>query len=222
MPPHMHHRTTVVAKYLSLLTVLFFCALMLATALQYFSISMKNGLLQIKPAFQATSHPIALCVYICSNMLAMVAVFVQFSKKLRTRHTTMHRWIGRTYVFNVLLVAAPAGLIMSFNTDGNFNFRTALTVQSCLWWYFTYTAYWSVIHRDFVGHRHFMVRSFALTLSIITLRLWAVDVTAYFEQPPINLDPITPWLGFIPNALIAEWWIRRAAASHTPVDEPVK
>ncbi|WP_192879002.1 DUF2306 domain-containing protein [Ephemeroptericola cinctiostellae] len=213
------HRTIVAAKYLSLMALLFCCALVLFTVLQHTPVNTGVGFLQIKQDYMQTMPwPIVFYVHIFSSMFALVMGVMQLSKKIRVRHTTMHRWLGRMYVLNVLLVAAPAGLIMSIDANDGFSSRTALTVLPCLWWYFTYTAYWSVIHRDFIGHRNFMVRSFALTLSIITLRLWEMGLMAYVEHPPMDLlYPMIAWLGFMPNLMVAEWWIRRTATSHATV-----
>lgn len=218
MPTPTHRPALALAKYLSLLALLFFCTLVLFMALQRIPVGTGVDFLHIKQEYSQTRPWLmAFYVYLFSNIFALVAGGVQFSKRIRARHTTIHRWVGRAYVFNVLLVAAPTGLIMSFDTNNSFSSRTAFTVLSCLWWYFTYTAYWSVIHRDFIGHRNFMVRSFALTLSVITLRLWEVGLMADVEPHLMDLPLMMAWLGFVPNLMVAEWWIRRTASTHATI-----
>ena len=208
MPPR--HHTTIIAKCLSSLALLFFCVLMLRAVLQ-------DILMNTDPSFLEAKHGsphirawlIAFYVNVFSIMFALVAGATQFSQHLRTRHAAVHRWMGRAYVFNVLLISAPTGLIVSLYSNGDEHPRTTFTLLSCLWWYFTYTAYWSEIHRDVTGHRNFMVRSFALTLSLITLHLWNMGLSYYFQLSPMNLHGLATWLGCVPNLIVAEWWIRR-------------
>ena len=54
-----------------------------------------------------------------------------------------------------------------------------------------------------------MIRSYALTLSAITLRVWKYLIVLAFEPPPMDVYRLVAWLGFVPNVLFAEWWIRR-------------
>jgi hypothetical protein len=54
-----------------------------------------------------------------------------------------------------------------------------------------------------------MIRSYALTLSAITLRARKYGSVFAFEPPPMDVYRLVAWLGFVPNLLFAEWWIRR-------------
>jgi hypothetical protein len=57
-----------------------------------------------------------------------------------------------------------------------------------------------------------MIRSYALTLSAITLRSWKVVLAYYLELPPKDLYLIVAWLGFVPNMIVAEIIISRQRA----------
>lgn len=52
-----------------------------------------------------------------------------------------------------------------------------------------------------------MIRSFALTLSAITLRCWKVFFANFTDIPPMDRYRLIAWLGWTLNLLIAEWYI---------------
>lgn len=197
-------------KVLALLALLFFCYLMFKIIVEYYPINTDVGFLRIKQDYiHITPWLTAFYIHVFSSLFVLMAGLTQFSSTIRSRFGRAHRWLGRAYVINILLITGPAGLFMSFYANGGISSRTAFTVLSCLWWYVTYTAWWSVLHKDFVGHQHFMLRSFALTLSAVTLRLWKMGLASYFDIPPMDLYRIVAWLGFVPNILIAELMIRK-------------
>jgi hypothetical protein len=73
-------------------------------------------------------------------------------------------------------------------------------------------------HR-FVEHRRWMVRSFALTMSVITNRIWAViativlapELTTTFGGNEMlmvqTIAGLSGWLGWVLPLLVAEWWL---------------
>ena len=75
--------------------------------------------------------------------------------------------------------------------------------------------------RRYADHRRWMVRSFALTASIITNRIWGV-VAAVAVMPQLDttfhgdgklfswtVSAIAAWLGWTLPLLAAEWWLER-------------
>ena len=60
-----------------------------------------------------------------------------------------------------------------------------------------------------IDHRKWMMRSYALTLSAITLRLWKWGIVKVFEPRPMDVYRVVAWLGWVLNALVAEYIIRR-------------
>lgn len=58
-----------------------------------------------------------------------------------------------------------------------------------------------------------MIRSFALTLSAITLRLWKVVLVKLFHPAPMDVYMIIAGLGWIPNLIIAEYFIIKKMSS---------
>ena len=61
-----------------------------------------------------------------------------------------------------------------------------------------------------------MMRSYALTLSALTLRTWKIILTNTTSLPPETIYMIDAWLGFMPNWLFAEWLINGRKTSQKP------
>jgi hypothetical protein len=97
---------------------------------------------------------------------------------------------------------------MSFYANGGISSRIAFVLLAVLWLGFTSIALYYAFKKDFVAHRNFMIRSFALTLSAITLRTWKVILAASTTIPPMDRYRIIAWLGWTLNLLVAELLIR--------------
>lgn len=125
----------------------------------------------------------------------------------------MHRIFGYIYVIDILMVTGPAGLLMSFYANGGIGSRVAFVLLSVLWIGFTALALFKAIKKDFIAHRAFMIRSYALTLSAVSLRCWKVIIANFTDIPPMDRYRIIAWLGWVLNLLIAEWiiykWVRK-------------
>jgi uncharacterized membrane protein len=110
--------------------------------------------------------------------LAFVIGPVQFSSRLRARHLQLHRILGRTYVFSVL-IAATCAFFIELGRDDFFG----VFVQISLWTLCTVVAFLTARNRQIAVHRQWMIRSYALTFTFIInrlLNLWP----AYFNLTP--------------------------------------
>jgi hypothetical protein len=186
----------------------FFSFLMLRIIWAYIPLEPDTGFLQLKQQYlPITEWRIAFYVHVFSSLLVLFAGFSQFSKKLLKKKPKLHRSLGYVYVINILMITGPAGLLMSFYANGGISSRIGFVLLSVLWIGFTAMALYKAIKKDFVAHRIYMIRSFALTLSAITLRIWKVIIAAATDIPPMDRYRIIAWLGWVLNLLIAEWYI---------------
>jgi hypothetical protein len=78
-----------------------------------------------------------------------------------------------------------------------------------LWLYFTYKALLLAKQKKFKQHRIYMMRSFALTLSAITLRIWKYLINNTWELPPMDVYRMVAWLGWVVNIIVVEIYIRK-------------
>jgi hypothetical protein len=121
--------------------------------------------------------------------------------------------MGYIYVTNVLLITGPAGMIMGFYANGGIYSRIAFVTLAVLWMVFTATALIKAKQKNFRAHRKFMIRSFALTLSALTLRAWKYAINNTVELPPMDVYRAVAWIGWVGNLIVAEWLIRRGEMS---------
>lgn len=194
-----------ILKVFLLALLAFFSFLMLRIIFLYIPIQNDVAFLQLKQSYiHITEWRIAFFVHVFSSMLALLAGFTQFSKWLLKQKPKLHRAIGYSYVVNILMVTGPAGLLMSFYANGGIPSRIAFVLLSVLWICFTAIALYKALKKDFTAHRIFMIRSYALTLSAITLRVWKVLLANYTDVPPLDRYRIIAWLGWTLNLLLAE------------------
>lgn len=206
-----------ILKLFLLALLAFFSFLMLRIILLYIPIQNDVAFLQLKQSYiRITEWRIAFFVHVFSSLLALLAGFTQFSKWLLKNKPRLHRAMGYSYVLNILMVTGPAGLLMSFYANGGISSRIAFVLLSVLWIAFTAIALYKAIKKNFKAHRIFMIRSYALTLSAITLRIWKVLLANYTDLPPMDRYRIIAWLGWVLNLLLTEciiyYYIKRKTA----------
>lgn len=189
------------------LLLAFFTLLMVRITLPHFAFNPQEGFLQIK---QHVMHigvwRVAFYAHVLTSLVLVFAGFTQFLPTTRFRR--VHRIMGRAYVIVLLCISGPAGLIMGVFANGGITSQVAFVLLALLWIYTTWRAYTAIRKGNLQQHRAFMIRSFALTLSALTLRAWKFLIVFAFAPPPMDVYRIVAWLGWVPNLLIAEWMIR--------------
>lgn len=187
------------------LIYLFFCWLMLRITIQYIPYNTDVAFLRIKQdVIEVPFYKLAFFTHVYTTMFVLIAGLTQFSTYIRKHFSELHRFSGWLYAFTVLLLAGPSGFYMGIYANGGVISQTAFCLLAVLWICFTAMAIKNAVKRDFRSHRKFMIRSFALTLSAITLRAWKYVLVFLFEPRPMDVYQLVAWLGWIPNLIIAE------------------
>lgn len=189
---------------------LFFCWLMMQITLQYVSLSTDVAFLRIKQDYVGMLHyRIAFFVHVFTAIAVLPAGLTQFSKYVRKHYRDLHRGAGYIYAVVVVLLAGPSGFVIGVYANGGITSQIAFCLLAVLWIYFTYKAVATIRVRKAGEHRRWMIRSFALALSAITLRAWKYAIVAAFEPRPMDVYMIVAWLGWVLNLAVAEWIIYR-------------
>ncbi|GAB4412900.1 MAG: DUF2306 domain-containing protein [Bacteroidia bacterium] len=187
----------------------FFALLMLRITLPYLALRDDVAFLRIKHGVIDNGvWKAAFYVHVFTSMFALVAGFTQFSRGVLRRYRSLHRWMGRLYVGVILLLSGPAGFVMALYANGGWLSQLAFTLLSLAWLYTTAQAYRQALRRDWAAHRAWMVRSYALTLSALTLRAWKLLIVWVFRPHPMDVYLLVAWLGWLPNLVLAEAWLR--------------
>jgi uncharacterized membrane protein len=148
-------------------------------------------------------------IHVFTAILALPAGATQFSKYLLKHFPEVHRMNGRLYVISIIFLAAPSGFFIGLFANGGISSRISFCLLAILWAWFSFQAFQKARQKDFRSHKAFVYRSFALTLSAITLRAWKVVLIEFFHPRPMDVYQVVAWLGWIPNLLIAEYLIHK-------------
>ncbi len=147
--------------------------------------------------------------HVFTSCLLLLAGFTQFSKWILKKARRLHRAAGWVYVVVLLVFSAPAGIIMGIYANGGNSSKAAFLTLSAVWVYSTASALVTARRKKFDEHRNWMIISYALTLSALTLRAWKFLLSNYWDdlgfEPirPMDLYRIVAWLGWLPNLMVA-------------------
>jgi hypothetical protein len=184
--------------------------LMLQMILSYYPLNDQSGFLRFKQDYIGNDFwKTCFYIHVFTSLLVLLAGFTQFSDHILTEHRRIHRVMGRFYAFNILFVNFPAALVMGIFANGGVAGKTAFLLLDCLWFGFTLFAVLAIRNGEIQKHSDFMTRSFALTLSAISLRSWKMILSHTTDLDYSTIYIMDAWLGFVPNLLLAEWIIRR-------------
>ncbi len=139
--------------------------------------------------------------------LALILGPWQFLPALRRKAPAAHRWTGRLYVL-CCLVSGCAALVLSSQTITGLNSQIGFVLLATFWLITTLIGWRRARERDFVAHRQWMIRSYALTLAAVTLRFY-LPLSQALEIPFQIAYPIISYACWVPNILVAEWFVRR-------------
>jgi len=181
---------------------------MFLITMQYIPVRFHVAFLNLKQAeIKHGYYQIAFFSHVYTSIVVLIAGIFQFSKTIKNNYSLLHRCAGLFYVFLILCVAAPSGFIMAINANGGFFSKVSFSIQAILWFFFTYKAYVYIKDKNIKAHQNFMLRSYALTLSAISLRLFKWVIVTLFELPPMDTYKIVSWLGWLFNIIVVECYL---------------
>jgi hypothetical protein len=194
-----------------LLALAFFSFLMIRLTLPYTAMRSDVNFLRTKQyIYHIRYWRISFYTHVFTSCLVLLAGFTQFAPRLLVRRPQIHRCMGWIYLVIVTTISGPAAFIMALNANGGLPARASFTLLALCWISFTLYAGYYAFRRRFALHGAFMFRSYALTLSAITLRgyTYLIDLTS-LPISPREIYILTAWLSWIPNLILAEVLIRR-------------
>ncbi|WP_126651062.1 DUF2306 domain-containing protein [Chryseobacterium aureum] len=153
-------------------SVLLFSMLMLKTISQYTSLEKNTGFLAFKQ--QVVNNPYWMAffyIHIFSITLCLLAGLTQFSNRFFTENRSLHKIIGKIYVYNILIINVPACFFLGLFSNGGLIGITGFLIQDVLWAYFTVAAVIFIKKGNTGRHRIYMMLSYAVTTTAITFRV---------------------------------------------------
>ena len=182
-----------------------FCWLMIDLTLPYLSFTYDVDFLLTKQKIIHLRHwRYAFNFHILFSIFSLIAGLTQFSNYILTKYKKLHHVMGYMYVIDVICIAGPSGLVMAFYANGTIVSKTSFVLLSVLWIGFTSVAIIKALKKDFLEHEKWMIRSYSLTLSAISLRLMAIIFPKIVHLDAHTEYAVLAWLSWTINLLIAE------------------
>lgn len=147
-----------------------------------------------------------LTLHVLGAATALLVSPFQFLARFRGR-SGLHRMVGRVYVAGCLL-GGVAGLPLALGSTAGPVASAGFATLALLWIVTTWLGWRHAVGRRFLKHRRWMLRSWALTMAAVTLRL-------YLPLPPLlGFDFVDgyraiAWLSWAGNLVAVELYLRR-------------
>jgi uncharacterized membrane protein len=178
--------------------------------LTFIDVNHNTGLLATKTP-ELLANPfwsIAFYTHISLGGFSLLIGWSLFLKKLRAKKIHIHRLIGKIYIVAVLL-SSVTGLIAAYYATGGWIAKTGFAGMSITWFTCTYIAYKAIRNKNIQKHERWMIRSYAVTFTGVTFRLWMPFLIIAFQMEFLEAYPINAWISWIANLFVAQWLIRK-------------
>jgi hypothetical protein len=160
-------------------------------------------------------------VHVAAGVTALLVAPLQFISRVRTGWPAFHRITGRIYVASCA-IGAPAGFMLAMGTTAGPVASLGFAIPAVLWPVFTWLAWRAAVERRFGDHREWMLRSYAITATAITLRLM-LPASALLGFDFFPAYRVIAWLAWMTNVVVFEYYIRRNGfgIAYTELASPV-
>lgn len=158
-------------------------------------------------AHYLTDAPLGLFSHVVAGPLAMALAPFQLWGGLRRARPRLHRWLG--YVSATAIAVAGLGSLALLPTfQGSLWAASGFACLAVLWLAATARGIWLARAGRLTEHRAWMLRSVALTLAGVTLRL-IMPFLILRGWSVVETYDVTAWACWLPNLIAVEWWLRR-------------
>lgn len=159
------------------------------------------------------SHPIAIVLHAIGASFAPLLGLLQWSTRLRLRWPALHRWLGRAYLVGGVAIGGAAAFWLSFFAYGGPVVRAGMSAVAVLWMVTSAMAFVAIRSGDVAAHRRWMMRSVALALGGVTLRIY-LPLFAAAGVDFLIAYRLAAWGSWLPNLAIAEALLLRERRRH--------
>ncbi len=150
-------------------------------------------------------------LHAASAATALLVGPLQFVARLRRSRPGMHRAVGVIYV-SACLAGGLSALPLAIGSVAGQLASAGFIGLATAWMATTLIALQRIRRGEIAAHRRWMTRSFALTLSAVTLRLY-LFVSGVLKIDYFSAYPIIAWACWLPNLLAVEWYLRLSSRS---------
>lgn len=150
----------------------------------------------------------AIGVHALAGTVALGLGPFQFLHRLRVRRPGLHRAMGRFGVVAMILTGL-SGLFVAMFALGGPSGKIGFALLGVSTAAAAGVAWRQILMGRTSRHRVWMIRAFALILAAVSLRLQLPALFWIFGGDPMPVFAFVAWSCWVPNLVVAEWWIRR-------------
>lgn len=184
--------------------ILLFSGLLTHNALKYYSFELHYGILPEKVA--ALKDPVwtvSFYVHVIAGVVCLLIPIASFLGRKLKMPVSWHEVIGRVFVIDTIFIVAPTGMYLALYAKGGLSAQVGFLVQGILVSLFTYLGYKAIQRKDRTSHIHWMIRSYAMVLAVLTFRI--LHITFFFAgMKYADNYGLSQWCSIIGNLFIAE------------------
>jgi uncharacterized membrane protein len=115
----------------------------------------------------------------------------------------LHRWLGTVYVFTIF-ASAITGFVLAMGNEHGWMAQSGFGMLAIAWFSTTWMAWIKARRKNFIQHREWMIRSYMITLAVLSVRLLPTPAGFTFAE----WYPWLTWLCWVPNLILAEVYVR--------------
>jgi hypothetical protein len=186
------------------LPIIFFSLLLIYNTIPYFSFSKQFSFIEERAVlFLRPLYSISFYIHIFAGMFCIGSALLQFSTAIIKKRKVIHVWSGRIYVFVVLLLGAPTGMYMSFFAKGGGAEKALFMFMAISWFFFTFKGFITILQKNVLAHKNWMIRSYAMALTAVTFRVYYLILYLLNVELTRNYE-VSLWISVVGNLLVAE------------------
>lgn len=148
-------------------------------------------------------------LHLLTALPALVLGPIQFSAWFRKRYIQRHRQLGKIYIIGSLFAGLSA-LYLGFTLPYQGSILPVI-IGSLLWLFMTTAAWITIKRKNVQAHRLFMIRSYVLALTFVSLRILSdavehLNILFFIENQDVR-DTTYEWMSWVLPLLATELWI---------------
>ncbi|HAK78519.1 MAG TPA: hypothetical protein DCM71_16805 [Runella sp.] len=188
------------------LSVAAFTILMLTKVIPYLSFEPEIDFLTTKTdrVLAKKDFQVGFYVHILSSWWVMGIGLFQFIPSFVKKYRRLHQTLGKVYVFSILFLAAPSGFVLAWYANGGLPAKVGFSLQCLVWWLTTLVAWYEIRKNQWQRHVEWMMRSYAVTLAAMSLRVGSYVMVYFLSTKPIETYLTVTWASWVVNLIIAE------------------
>ena len=150
-----------------------------------------------------------LIFHVSAGALALTVGLLQIFLGLSGRTRRLHRVLGRVYLGAVLVGVSASCYLAATIPAGSPAYTSGLVGLGIAWFITTVAGYRALMRGNVADHRAWMVRSFAITFSFVTLRVIATVIASLGLMTYDDATSPAAWLCWIIPLTVLEIGYRR-------------